>query len=127
MATQERSITDVLQDIVDNVQEIVRSEARLAKSELSDELAKIKASAPSLAVGAVAGLLAMFFLAWAAFYALSIAIPMWGAALAVAGLLAIIGGIALSAGLKILRRVHPPVQTIASLKENVQWAKQQVK
>lgn len=127
MATQGRSITDVFQDIVGNVQEIVRSEVRLAKSELRDEMAKIKASAPSLVVGAVAGLLATFFLAWAAFYALSIAIPMWAAALVVAGLLAIIAGAAGSAGIKILRRVRPPVQTIASVKENVQWAKQQVK
>ena len=127
MATQGRSITDVLQDIVGNVQEIVRSEVRLAKIELRDETAKIKASAPSLAVGAVAGLLAAFFLAWAAFYALSLVIPMWAAALVVAGLLASIGGVAASAGVKTLRRVHPPVQTIASVKENVKWVQQQVK
>lgn len=127
MATQERSITDVLQDILRNVQEIVRSEVRLAKSELGDELVKVKASAPLLVVGAVAALLAAFFLAWAAFYALSLIVPMWAAALIVAGVLAVVGGTALSSGVKALQRVHPPQQTIASVKENVQWAKQQVK
>ena len=127
MATQERSISDVLQDIVGNIQDIVRSEVRLAKGELREEAAKIKASAPSLVVGGVAGLLAAFFVAWAAFYALSLVFPMWAAALIVAGLLAIVAGVAVSAGIKMLQKVHPPVQTIASVKENVQWAKQQVK
>ena len=127
MAAQERSIADVLQDILRNIQEIVRSEVRLAKSELGDEFTKVKASAPLLVVGAVAGLLAAFFLAWAAFYALALVLPQWGAALIVAGVLAIVGGITISAGVKALQRVQPPEQTIASVKENVQWAKQQIK
>ena len=127
MAVQERSISDVLQDIVGNIQDIVRSEVRLAKSELRDELAKVKASTPLLAVGAVAGLLAAFFLAWAALYALSLVVAMWASALIVAALLALVAAMTLSAGIKVLRQVHPPEQTIASVKENVQWAKQQVK
>lgn len=127
MAAQERSIADVLQDILRNIQEIVRSEVRLAKSELGDEFTKVKASAPLLVVGAVAGLLAAFFLAWAAFYALALVLPQWGAALIVAGVLAIVGGITMSAGVKALQRVQPPEQTIASVKENVQWAEQQIK
>ena len=127
MAVQERSISDVLQDIVGNIQDIVRSEVRLAKSELRDELAKVKASTPLLAAGAVAGLLAAFFLAWAALYALSLVVAMWASALIVAALLALVAAMTLSAGIKVLRQVHPPEQTIASVKENVQWAKQQVK
>ena len=127
MAAQERSIADVLQDILRNIQEIVRSEVRLAKSELGDEFTKVKASAPLLVVGAVAGLLAAFFLAWAAFYALALVLPQWGAALIVAGVLAIVGGITMSAAGKALQRVQRPEQTIASVKENVQWAKQQIK
>jgi hypothetical protein len=92
-----------------------------------DEFAKVKASAPLLVVGSVAGFLAAFFLAWAAFYALTVVVPTWAAALIVAGVLAILGGMTLAAGLKALQQVHPPQQTIASVKENVQWAKQQIK
>jgi uncharacterized membrane protein YqjE len=127
MAAPGRSISDVLQDIVGNIQDIVRSEVRLAKSELRDESVKVKAAAPLLVVGAVGGLLAAFFLAWAGFYALSLVLPMWAAALIVAGVLALIGGLTASAGVKALKKVHPPQHTIASVKENVQWAKQQVK
>ena len=127
MAVGERSITDVLQDIVGNVQDIVRSEVRLAKGELLDELAKLKAAAPLLIVGAVAGILATLFLMWAAVYALALVLPMWAAVLIVAVLLAIVGGATLSAGMKRLMKIDPPKRTIASMKENVQWAKQQIK
>ncbi len=127
MAIGERSISDVLQAIVGNVQDIVRSEVRLAKSELTVELVKVKAAAPMLIVGGAAALLAALFLMWAAVYALAIVLPIWAAALIVTALLAIVGGATLSAGMKTLRRVNPPERTIASMKENVQWAKQQVK
>jgi uncharacterized integral membrane protein len=127
MAVGERSITDVLQDILGNVQDIVRSEVRLAKSEMVVELTKVKAAAPMLVAGSVAGLLAVLFLVWTIVYALAFVVPMWAAALIVAALLAIVGGMTLTAGLKLLKRVNPPERTIASVKENVQWAKQQVK
>ncbi len=127
MAPGERSITDVLQDIVANVQDIVRSEVRLARSEMLVELGKVKAAAPMLIAGAVASLLGALFLTWTIVYALSLVVPIWAAALIVAALMAIVGGMTLTAGLKILKRVNPPERTIASVKENVQWAKQQVK
>lgn len=126
MALGERSISDVLQDIVGNVQAIVRSEVRLARSEIVTELDKVKAAAPMLIVGSVTALLALLFLAWTVVYALSFVVPMWAAALIVTVLLAIIGGIAITAGIAKLRQVNPPERTIKSVKENVQWAKQQV-
>lgn len=127
MAAGERSITDVLQDILGNVQDIVRSEVRLAKSEMLHEFAKVKAAAPLLIIGGVAGALGTLFLMWTAVYALALIVPMWAAAFIVAALLAAVGSITWMAGLKRLRHVNPPERTIASVKENVQWAKQQVK
>lgn len=127
MAVGERSITDVLQDILGNVQDIVRSEVRLVKSELLDELAKLKAAAPLLVVGAVTALMATLFLMWTAVYALALVVPMWAAVLIVAVLLAVVGGTTLSVGIKRLTKIYPPKRTIASMKENVQWAKQQIK
>lgn len=128
MAVAERSLSDVFQDIVGNVQSIVRSEVRLAKSELLDEFVKFKAAAPLLIFGAVASLLAALFLAWTATYALALLLPIWAAALIVAALLGAAGGLTLATGLKRLRLIDPkPERTIASVKENVQWAKQQIK
>lgn len=127
MATEARSIANVLQDIVGNVQEIVRSELRLAQSDLQDQLTKVKAAAPLLLMAIGALLLAAFFLAWTAIYALALAMPMWAAALVVAATLGLIGIIAMTLGLGTLAHVRPPEQTIQRVTENVQWAKQQVK
>lgn len=127
MATSERSIPTVLGDIAGNVQEIVRSEVRLARTELQMEANKIKAAVPMLAVGAAGGLVATLFFAWAGVYGLAFVVPMWAAALIVAGILALIGGSALGAGLSKLRQINPPQRTITSMKENVQWAKRQIK
>jgi hypothetical protein len=40
MAVHDRSFADVFQDILHNVQEIVRSEVRLAKTEIREEAVK---------------------------------------------------------------------------------------
>lgn len=127
MASAERSITDVLQNIIGDIQDIVRSEVRLAKSELTAELDKLKAAAPLLATGGVIALLALIFLVWTILYVLAIVLPMWAAALTVTVLLALVGSITLATGLKLLRRVSPPERTLETVKENVQWAKQQIK
>ena len=59
MATLDRSFADVLQDIVGNMQEIVRSEVRLAKAELSDEARKAKPAGLWMGIGAVFSVLAL--------------------------------------------------------------------
>ncbi len=128
MPANERSISDVLQDIVGNIQEIVRSEVRLAKTEIREEATKAKSAGLLIAIFAVAALFAAFFLLLTIVYALSIVIPNWAAALLVSIVLAIVGGVALSAGLKRFKQVHPtPERTVETIKENVEWVKQQTK
>jgi Putative Actinobacterial Holin-X, holin superfamily III len=58
----ERSVADVLQDILRNVQEIVRSEVRLAKVEIRDEARQAVSSGIWIAAGAVGALSAWMFL-----------------------------------------------------------------
>jgi len=127
MATSDRSFSAVLQDVVRNLQEIVRAEVRLAKIELREEAVKAKSGGILLGAGAVGGLFAMLFLLFAAFYALTRAMPDWAAALTVAAPLAIAAGVLISAGTTNLKKVHPPNKTIESLKENVEWVKQPTK
>lgn len=128
MGTPDRSITEVLQDILNNVQNIIRAEVILAKSEVMDEIAKVKAAAPLLIVGGATALLATLFLIWTIVYLLALVLPLWAAALIVTAVLAAVGSATLSSGIKQLRRVDPkPERTIATVKENVQWAKQQIK
>lgn len=127
MASAERSITDVLQNIIGDVQDIIRSEVRLARSELIGELEKVKSAAPLLVAGGIIALMALIFLTWTIIYVLAIVLPMWAAALTVTVLLGIVGSVTLAIGLKQLRQVAPPERTIETVKENLQWARQQVR
>ena len=128
MSANERSFSDVFQDIVRNVQEIVRSEVRLAKTEIRDEAAKAKSAGLLIGAGAVTAIFAAFFLLLTIVYVLSLIMPNWAAALIVGVALAIVAGVTLNTGLKRFKKIHPtPERTVETLKENVEWVKQQTK
>ncbi len=127
-AENSRSIADVLQDIVANVQEIVRAEVRLAKTEVKEEASKAGRAAGMLAGGAVAGIYAVGLLLLTILFALARVMPLWLAALILFALLGIATAILLSAGKKRFQRVHAaPEKTIETMKENVEWVKSQTK
>jgi uncharacterized membrane protein YqjE len=130
MATPQtqRLVTDVLQDIVGNLQEIIRLEFRLAKTELKEEAAKAAKPAATFGLGLVFGFYGIGFLLLASVYGLSLLMAGWLAALLVGTILASVGGVLMSSSGKKLKSVNPtPDKTFQSLEENVQWAKQQIK
>jgi uncharacterized membrane protein YqjE len=118
----------VFQDILRNVQEILRSEVRLAKTEIREEAAKAKSSALMLGAGAVTAMFAMFFLLLTVVHALTLVMPSWAAALIVGGVLAGVACVILLAGTRRFKQIHPtPQRTVETLRENVEWAKQRAK
>jgi uncharacterized membrane protein YqjE len=128
MALLDRSLTEVLQNIIRNVQEIVRSEVRLAKTEIIEEATKAKSAALFFSTGAVAAVFATLFLLLMILFALIRVMPDWAAALTVGGALAVAASILLSAGVKRFKEIHPtPERTVETIKENVEWAKQHSK
>jgi uncharacterized membrane protein YqjE len=128
MAIGERSLSDVLQAIIRNVQEIVRSEVRLAKTEIREEAVKAKSSAVLLGAGAVAAGFGILFLLLTIFYSLAFLMPFWASALVVGAALAIIASVMLTAGIKQFKQIQfTPERTVETIKENVEWAKQQAK
>jgi uncharacterized membrane protein YqjE len=127
MISGERTIFTVLQDIADNVQDIVRSEFRLAKTELQEELAKTQSAGLLLGIGAVAAIFSVLFLLLASVYALSRVLPQWAAALIVAIAVAVVAGVTLAAGIRRFKTGEAAPKTAASPKENVTWAKQATK
>ena len=123
-----RSVADVLQDIVANVQTIIRSEVRLAKAEVTEEVIKAARAAGMMAGGLVAGWFTAWFLLLAILFALATVMPMWGAALLLFVIMGILTAILVTAGKKRLKAVHPkPEKTIETMKENVEWVKNQTK
>ena len=123
----ERSISAVLTDIVRNIQEIVRGEIRLAQSEVREQLRGARTSGLLILVGAVGGAFSVFFLLLAAFTALSRVMAAWAAGVCLAIPLAILALACCSIGARRLRQVPPAAKALASLKEDVEWAKQRTR
>jgi uncharacterized membrane protein YqjE len=127
MAAGIRSIPEILQDVLTNIQDIVRAEVRLAKAELGEELNRARSGGLLLGVGAVAAIFSTLFLLLACVYALSLVVPNWAAALIVAAAVGVAAAVTLGLGLKRLKTIEAAPKTSASLKENVRWAKQLTK
>jgi hypothetical protein len=130
MATPQtqRSVPEVLQDIVGNLQDIIRSEFRLAKTEIKEEASKAARPAAAFGVGLISGIYGIGFMLLAAVYGLSTVMPAWLAALLVGIILAIVAGAFLGSGREKLKRINlSPDKAIKSLEENVEWSKHQIK
>ena len=123
MSSNDRSFGVVLQDIVFNIQEIVRAELRLAKTEVRDELTKARSAGLLIATGIAAAFFSAMFLLFAAMYALTLVLPAWAGALTVAIVVAVIAGAALGMGLKRFKTIQAAPRTVAQLKETIEWAK----
>jgi uncharacterized membrane protein YqgA involved in biofilm formation len=127
-ARDPRSTGQLVRDIASDTSTLIRKEVELAKQEVVEAV-----TARVLAAGALAGawLFAMFmllFLALAAAAALSLVLPVWAAALIVAGGFLVL---ALPAGLLGVRRLKAPPfkpeETMRTVKEDVEWARAQLK
>ena len=124
----ERSVADVLQDVLRNLQEIVRSEMRLAKVEIRDEARQAVSSGIWIAAGLVGALSAWSFLLWTVAYLLATRMSTWAATLTVAVVLACAAAVLIIGGIRRVKHVQPiPEQTVESIKENLEWMKQLTK
>ena len=127
MAVQNgRTVPEVLQDIVGNIQEIIRSEFRLAKAEVKQEAAKAQSPVIMSVMGGALGLYALGFLLLTAMLAMATVMTMWMAALIIGAVLAVASMALIGAAKARLKHVNAvPERTIESIKENVQWTKDQ--
>lgn len=124
MAAADRPISAVLHDIVGNVQDIVRSEMRLARTEVADDLARMRIGAVLAGTGVIMLVLTVVFVLLAIVYALSAVVPAWAAALIVAGGSGLVAAVALGLGVKKLKTMRGMPRTAAAMKENAEWARQ---
>jgi hypothetical protein len=126
--TANRPVSEVLQDILHNLQDLIRSEFRLAKAEVGQDARQAAASAAWIGAGAVCGVSAWLFLLWTVAFAVAQSLPMWAATLIVAAAMGLVAVVLLAFGRRQLKRLHPvPERTAASLKETFQWIKPSTK
>jgi hypothetical protein len=124
----ERAASDILRDVVDDVQELFRSEVRLVKAEISEQAIRAKGAGGYLGGAAIAGFLAALCFLACCIAALATAIPFWAAALLVSFVLAAIGATLYAHAKMKLRDFHAmPQQSVQSIKEDVAWLKQRTR
>ncbi|HLK63126.1 MAG TPA: phage holin family protein [Bryobacteraceae bacterium] len=124
----DRSFAEVLENIVDNIQRIIRSEVRLAKVEIQEEAGKAGRAAAILLAGGIFCLYALGFLLLSGVYGLEKVVEPWLAALMVTVVTGIIAATLVVTGRKRMRSVRPrPERAIQTVKENLEWAKNQTR
>lgn len=117
----EPSTAELISRVGDQVSRLVRDELELAKTELR---AKGKRFGTGVALGGAAGVLAWFGVAAlfvAAGAALALVLPVWAAALVVAGVLLLTAGILAAIGVGDVKKAAPPVpeQAIDSTRRDI--------
>lgn len=120
----ERPVSAVLRDIVGNVQDIVRAEMRLAKTEVTEELGRASSAGVLVILGAIMLMFCALFALLAVVYALSLVMPTWAAALIVAGVEGVMAAAFVAVGVRRFRATRAAPRTRETVKENVEWAKQ---
>ncbi|MGX7828664.1 phage holin family protein [Actinokineospora sp. 24-640] len=125
-APTEPTTAELISRVGDQVSRLVRDELALAKTELRQ---KGKRLGTGVALGGAAGVLAWFGLAAllvAAGAALALVLPVWAAALIVAGALLLTAGVLAAVGVGDVRKGSPPVpeEAIESTRRDVAAVKE---
>jgi uncharacterized membrane protein YqjE len=125
---EDRSLGDLFSALANQTSTLVREEVNLARTEMTQKAASLGKDAGMIGAGGVLALGAYFALVAALIIILDIWLPLWAAALIVAALLGVIGFVLIQQGLNAIKRVNlAPRETIATLKEDAEWAKEQVR
>jgi len=124
----DRSLGELFGDLARDMGVLVRQEIGLASAEMTQKATRVGQHLAVLAIGglvAYAGALAIIaaIIIWLG----EVGLDWWLSALLVGLVVAIIGGLMIQRGINALKRVDPvPHETIQTLKEDGQWAKEQI-
>ncbi len=122
------SVGELVGKVTTDLSTLMRQEFALAKAELTEEAKKASKGAASLGAAGYLGYLASIFASLTLMFLLDLFLPIWAAALIVTALYGLIAFVLFSQGKKQMKTVDPtPRQTVETLKEDVQWAKDQTR
>jgi uncharacterized membrane protein YqjE len=125
----DRPVGELLKELSSQTTTLVRQELELAKAEMAEKGKKAGLGAGMFGGAGIFGLLALASLTTCVIAALATGMEVWVAALIVGAVYAGIAAVLAVAGRQKTREATPPApeQAIESTKEDVQWAKTQVK
>jgi protein-S-isoprenylcysteine O-methyltransferase Ste14 len=123
-----RSMGEIVQSILRDIQDVLRSEFRLARAEMTEKAQRAGKAGALIGGAAVGGLLAAAAVVATCIAALALVVPVWLASLIMTVVLGCVAAVCFFAGRAKLRRLSPvPEQTVETLKEDVEWAKNQTR
>jgi len=125
---ENQSIAEIFRNVLRDIQELLRAEVRLAKAEVSENVDRAKSAGGLMGGAAAAGLFAGMSLVATLIAGLATFMAVWMAALIVTVLLGGAGAFLFFRGKAKLRNFHAvPEQTVETVKEDVEWAKQRTR
>jgi hypothetical protein len=125
-AESDASLGELFSKLTSDMSGLVRDEVQLAKVELKDEIGKVGKAGGMLGGAALAAYMAVVLLSFAAAWGLAELMAVGWAFLIVGAVWAVAGTLLYLRGREQLQRVDlKPEQTIDTLKEDVQWVKNQ--
>jgi len=123
----EPTLGDLFSSLTEDLSTLIRKEVDLARTETTEKVTQATRSVVSIVAGgliAYAGLIALII---AVIVGLSGFMPLWLSALIVGIVVIVIGAIMISSGRSSLANMSVmPEKTVESMKENTEWAKEQV-
>ena len=126
---RERPLGELLKQLSEETTRLVRQELELAKAELIQKGKQAGAGAGLFGGAGAIGFLALAALTTCFILALNAVMPAWLAALLVAVVYGVIAAVLALRGRAKVKQATPPVpeQTIETVKEDVEWAKTQMR
>jgi hypothetical protein len=127
-STRNGSLPDLVSGIMDDIRTLMKQEMALGRAEVLQQINKTKRAAIAVSAGIGAGAVGVLFLLLLVVHAIHEAggLPLWASYAIVGGVLVVIGCILFFVGKRQASQVNlVPRQTIESLRENVQWIKDQ--
>lgn len=127
LQTDERSIGDLFSELAAETGSLVRQEVALAQAELTTKAASVGKNVGFLAIGGAVGYAAVLAVLAGVILALSNFMSAWIAAILVGVVVGIAAFLLISSALTALKNANlKPEETVASIKEDARWLKDQV-
>lgn len=124
----DKSLGELFSDLTRESSSLIRAEMNLAKAEVKEKMTVLAKDAVKIAAGGALAYAGLIVLLIGVAFILDLFMPQWLAFLLVGAVVAGAGGfLAMSAINGLKNSDLAPRQTVETLKEDAQWAKQQIR
>jgi hypothetical protein len=123
----DRSLGQVISDLLEDVGNLFRQEIELAKAEIGQKVSRVTKDTVGVIVGGVIAYTGVIGLMFALILAIAVYLPLIASALIVGGVITLIGVLLLVKSIKDISSMEPaPTRTLRTVKEDVQYVKEKV-